>query len=56
MNSAAETPAEKVLQQIHYRLQTSRDRTEREILKSVLLAVGITKITNSKDKEYFMKK
>ena len=28
--TSAETPADKVLQQIQYRLQTSRDRRERE--------------------------
>jgi hypothetical protein len=43
------TIADKVLQQINYRLQYSRDRKEREVLKSVLLAVGITSLRNSKD-------
>ena len=45
--TSAETPADKVLQQIQYRLQTSRDRREREVLKLVLLAVGITSISNN---------
>lgn len=50
-----QTPADKVLQQIQYRLQTSRDRTEREILKALLLSVGITSLTNKTNKEYFIK-
>ena len=50
------TPADKVLQQIQFRLQTSRDRREREVLKSVLLAVGITSLTNKTNKEYVLKK
>lgn len=49
MNNKEDPPEQRVLRQIQYRLQTLRDRREREILKSLLLAVGITSLTNSKD-------
>ena len=51
-----DSPEQRVLKQIQYRLQTSRDRTEREVLKSLLLAVGITSLSNKTNKEYFLKK
>lgn len=41
---------------IEIKLRTSRDRLEKEVLKGVLLAAGVTAITNSKDKEYVIKK
>jgi hypothetical protein len=56
MNSKEEDSLEqRVIQQINYRLQYSRDRREREVLKSLLLAVGLTKLTNSKDNTYVMR-
>ena len=51
MTTKEDSPAEKVLHVIELKLQTSRDKLEREILKGVLLAAGITAITNSNSKD-----
>lgn len=51
-----ETPAERVLRQIQFRLQNSRDRRELQIIKGLLLAAGITAVTNSTNRDFVIRK
>jgi hypothetical protein len=52
MNSAAETPGDKVLNVIQLKLQTSRDKVEREVLKGVLLSAGLTSLSNKTNRNF----
>jgi hypothetical protein len=48
-----DSPGDRILEQIMYRLKLSRNKAEQNILKDILLRSGISEISNSKDKEYF---
>jgi hypothetical protein len=51
-----DSPGERVLQQIEYRLRITRDKVERSILKDILLRAGISEISNKTNKGLFVKK
>ncbi|HZA61896.1 MAG TPA: hypothetical protein VE573_03400 [Nitrososphaeraceae archaeon] len=48
--SADGTPAEKVLTEIEIKIQTSKNRFEIELLRSILLGAGITCLSNQNSK------
>ena len=50
--TSTETPAEKVLSVIELKLQTSRDKLEREVLKGILLSAGLTSLSNKTNRNF----
>jgi hypothetical protein len=50
-----DSPGERVLQQIEYRLRITRDKVERSILKGILLRVGISEISNKTNRTFAIK-